>query len=530
LRRGADFLLRSLLTIPLRLFHAAFRLLAAAYSRHLAWVLRHPLLTVMLAAIALAGSVALYPRLGKELVPELIQGEFFVNTELPPGTHLDITQRRMAALERFSQELEGVRMLYSISGASNEQGGVAGERRENIGQLTLTLAPPISPQREEALMAEMRAALDRQKEIEYRFGRPAYFSFRTPIEVEIRGYNLNLLERLGDSLVERMRAIPGLSDIKSSTEGGNPELQIRFDRQRLASFGLTLADVASVTRSKVQGTVATDIQREDRTIDIRLRAEEQFRDSVKDLEQLTVFQAGKTAVPLSAVASVKEVEGPAEIRRSEGDRVAVITANLAGRDLGSVSEDISSAVEEMNLPGGFDWRIGGQRQEMETSFGSMRLAIGLAIFMVYLVMASQFESLLHPFVILFSVPLAVVGVLATLWLFGVNVSIVVLIGAILLAGIVVNNAIILIDYTNSLRRQGMSKIEALLKAGGVRLRPILMTTATTVLGLLPMAIGLGAGSELRTPMALTVIGGLLTSTALTLLIVPAVYSLLDRSR
>jgi HAE1 family hydrophobic/amphiphilic exporter-1 len=160
----------------------------------------------------------------------------------------------------------------------------------------------------------------------------------------------------------------------------------------------------------------------------------------------------------------------------------------------------------------------------------MRLAIGLAIFMVYLVMASQFESLLHPFVILFSVPLAVVGVLAALWLFGVNISIVVLIGAILLAGIVVNNAIILIDYTNRLRRQGMSKIEALLKAGGVRLRPILMTTATTVLGLLPMALGLGAGSELRSPMALTVIGGLLTSTALTLLVVPAVYSLMDRSR
>jgi HAE1 family hydrophobic/amphiphilic exporter-1 len=529
-RRGFEALLRVVMSIPLKLFHGAFNLLATAYSHHLSWVLRHPVATILLAAVALAGSVALYPRLGKELVPELIQGEFFVNTELPPGTHLEITERRMAALERFSRELDGVSMLYSISGASNEQGGVAGERRENIGQLTLILAPPISREREDSLMVKLRSALDRQEEMEYRFGRPAYFSFRTPIEIEIRGYNIRLLERLGDALVNRMHAIPGLRDIKSSTEGGNPELQIRFDRQRLASLGLTLADVASVVRSKIQGTVATDIQREDRTIDIRLRAEEEFRDSVRDLEQLTVFQAGKTAVPLAAVASVEEVEGPAEIRRSEGDRVAVITANLVGRDLGSVSEEITSSVEEMSLPSGFDWRIGGQRQEMETSFGSMRLAIGLAIFMVYLVMASQFESLLHPFVILFSVPLAVVGVLAALWLFGVNISIVVLIGAILLAGIVVNNAIILIDYTNRLRRQGMSKIEALLKAGGVRLRPILMTTATTVLGLLPMALGLGAGSELRSPMALTVIGGLLTSTALTLLVVPAVYSLMDRSR
>jgi HAE1 family hydrophobic/amphiphilic exporter-1 len=201
-----------------------------------------------------------------------------------------------------------------------------------------------------------------------------------------------------------------------------------------------------------------------------------------------------------------------------------------GRDLASVSEEITAALEAMQFPAGFDWRAGGQRQEMETSFDSMRLAILLAVFMVYLVMASQFESLLHPFVILFSIPFGVIGVLVTLWLFGVTISIVVLIGAILLTGIVVNNAIILVDYTNRLRREGIAKIEALKRAGRVRLRPILMTTATTVLGLLPMALGLGEGSELRSPMALTVIGGLITSTALTLLIIPAVYSLLDRSK
>ena len=379
-------------------------------------------------------------------------------------------------------------------------------------------------------MATLRTAFDRQKNMKYRFGRPAYFSFRTPIEVEIRGYNLSLLERLADRLVERMTGIPGLADIKSSTEGGNPELQIRFDREQLAKLGLSLSQVAAAVRSKVQGTVATDIQREDRTVDIRLRAQEEFRDSVEDLRRLTVFQSGKTAIPLSAVATVEEIEGPAEIRRSDGNRVAVITANLVGRDLGAVSEEIAGELREMRIPAGFDWSIGGQRQEMETSFDSMRLAIALAIFMVYLVMASQFESLIHPFVILFSVPFALIGVLGTLWAFGVTISIVVLIGAILLAGIVVNNAIILVDYTNQLRRAGESKLEALRKAGRVRLRPILMTTATTVLGLFPMALGLGAGNELRSPMALTVIGGLITSTALTLLIIPAVYMMFDRGR
>jgi len=516
--------------LPLRGFHLIFDGLASAYERVLAGVLRRPLATVGVAVVLLAASLSLYPRLGQELIPELIQGEFFVDIELPPGTHLDVTQRRLAALERGVSALDGVDTVYVIAGSSNQQGGVAGEIRENIGQLTLTMTPPISREREEELMLVMRGLLDRQEQLLYRFGRPSYFSFRTPIEVEIRGFNLKLLERLADDLILRMSAIDGLTDIKASTEGGNPELQIRFDRERLARMDLTLGAVAEVVRSKVQGTVATDIQREDRTIDIRLRSDEEFRDSVEDLLQLTVHQVGKTAIPLSAVAQVSEVEGPAEIRRSEGDRVAVVSANLAGRDLAAVSDEIAEALEQMTFPSGFNWKIGGQRQEMETSFGSMKMAIFLAIFMVYLVMASQFESLIHPLVILFSVPFAVIGLLLTLWIFSVTVSVVVLIGAILLAGIVVNNAIILVDYTNQLRRGGLTKLDALMKAGRVRLRPILMTTATTVLGLLPMAIGLGAGNELRSPMALTVVGGLITSTALTLLIIPAVYSLLDRGR
>jgi len=522
-------LLGWLTAIPLALFQRGFDWVAAVYARLLDRVLRHPVATVAIAFVLLIGSLLLIPKLGRELIPELIQGEFFVNTELPPGTHLDVTQRRMASLEAVSMGMGDVTSVYSISGASNEQGGAAGERRENIGQLTLTISPPVSRQREEMVMADLRDALDRQEGMTYRFGRPSYFSFRTPIEVEIKGYNLRLLDRLADRLVEQMSEIEGLTDIKSSTEGGNPELQITFDRERLATLGLTLGEVAPVVRFKVQGAIATDIQREDRKIDIRMRSQEQYRDSTQDLLQLTVHQSGKTAIPLGAVATVEEVEGPAEIRRSEGERVALVTANLAGGDLGTVSEQIAVALEEMSLPSGYEWRIGGQRQEMETSFASMRLAILLAIFMVYLVMASQFESLLHPFVILFSVPFALIGLLMTLYATDTTVSIVVLIGAILLAGIVVNNAIILVDYTNQLRREGASKLEALRQAGEVRLRPILMTTATTVLGLLPMALGLGEGSELRSPMALTVIGGLVTSTALTLLIIPAVYSLLDRS-
>jgi HAE1 family hydrophobic/amphiphilic exporter-1 len=519
-----------LLALPFRLFDVVFGGLQRVYPRLLDRALEHRAATLGLTALLFVGSLALIPTLGSELVPELIQGEFFVDAELPPGTNLDVTSRRLAAIEAVARRLPGVNLVYAVAGTSREQGGIAGELRENLAQVTLRLAPPISAARETALMDALRPELDRGGDLAYRFGRPSYFSFKTPIELEIRGYNLKLLRRLADEAVRRLRAIPGLVDVKSSTEGGNPELQIHFNRERLASLGLSVGQVAQVVRSKVLGEIVTDINREDRTIDIRLRAQERFRDSARDLRNLNVAQAGSTAIPLLAVANVEETLGPAEIRRSDGERVALITANLEGRDLGGASADIQDALHQMTFPVGFETRLGGQRQEMQTSFASMRFAILLAIFMVYLVMASQFESLLHPFVILFSVPLALIGVVATLVAFQVTLSVVVLIGVILLAGIVVNNAIILIDYTNQLRARGVAKVEALRTAAQVRLRPILMTTGTTVLGLLPMAVGHGEGSELRAPMALTVIGGLVCATALTLLIIPVVYTVLDRSQ
>ena len=517
------------LAIPFRLFDAGFGWVQRLYPRILEAAFGHRALTLGVTVLLFAGAVALVPTLGRELVPELIQGEFFVDAELPPGTHLDVTSRRLANLERAATALDGVTLVYGVAGTSRQQGGIAGELRENLSQITLRLAPPISREREMALMNALRPELDRDGEYTYLFGRPSYFSFKTPIELEIRGFNLKLLERLADEAMRRMEEIPGLVDVKSSTEGGNPELQIRFNRDRLATLGLSVQQVASVVRSKVLGDIVTDITREDRTIDIRLRAQEEYRNSADDLRNLSVAQAGSTSIPLSAVAEVTETMGPAEIRRADGERVALITANLDGRDLGSASNDIQAALGEMTFPLGFEARLGGQRAEMETSFASMRFAILLAIFMVYLVMASQFESLLHPFVILFSVPFSLIGVVATLLILQISLSVVVLIGVILLAGIVVNNAIILIDYTNRLRADGLAKLEALKKAGQVRLRPILMTTATTVLGLLPMAISHGEGSELRAPMAMTVIGGLLISTLLTLVIIPVVYSILDRS-
>jgi HAE1 family hydrophobic/amphiphilic exporter-1 len=528
----------------LNLFDRTLESIGQRYSKTIGGVLSRPLTVVAVTVVLFLCSLGFLRVLGSELIPELIQGEFFADIELPPGARLEVTDRQLVELTKVASTIDNARTVYTIAGTSNEQGGSAGELREYLGQITVTLEPPVSRELEDSAMKTIRNAIDADNRvlggyapsaesggrppIVARFGRPSYFSFKTAIEVEIRGFNIELLERLADQAVGRFLTIEGLADISSSTEGGHPELQVHLNRDRLAAYGLGVSDVASVLRAMVQGEIATDITRSDRTIDIRIRAAEQFRGSATALESLTITHIGTTPIPLSAVAEVVELEGPAEIRRADGSRIARITANLAGRDLGSVTRDVRSSLENMNWPSGYDWRLGGQEEEMATSFSSMRLAFGLAVFMVYLVMASQFESLLHPFVIMFSVPFAIIGVLATMWVFGVTISVVSLIGFILLAGIVVNDAIVLVDYANQLRKRGMSKLEALAQAGRVRLRPILMTTATTVFGLLPMALGLGEGAELRTPMALTVIGGMITSTLLTLLVVPAVYAILDR--
>ncbi|MCK5452823.1 MAG: efflux RND transporter permease subunit, partial [Calditrichia bacterium] len=229
-----------------------------------------------------------------------------------------------------------------------------------------------------------------------------------------------------------------------------------------------------------------------------------------------------------SIANITIEEGPSEIRRINQQRSAVVMANIAGRDLFSVSSDIFQKLQTVDWPADFTFEITGQNKEMEVSLGSLKLALLLAIFMVYIVMASQFESFLHPFVILFTVPLALIGVVIVLYIIGIPINIMVFLGLIMLAGIVVNNAIVLVDYINQLRKKGLTKIDAIRQAGQARLRPILMTSATTVLGLLPMALGWGDGAEIRTPMAITVIAGLISATLLTLVVIPTVYAIFEK--
>ncbi|MFQ5751512.1 MAG: efflux RND transporter permease subunit, partial [bacterium] len=468
------------------------------------------------------------PRLGSELIPEVHQGEFNIEVTLPVGTPVEKTDAKIAEIQKVIQEESGVNKIASVSG-TDKTANTSSEEGEHTSKLTVTMVRASSiVEEEEKLIDSIRKKMQNFSGIQWKISRPVLFSFKTPVEVEIHGYNLQKLQATSRELEERMHTIPGLIDIKSNIQRGNPEVQIVYNRQILSKFGLNIRDVAAIVRNKVRGDVATEFKEQDRKIDILVRLRERDRESINDLRRLIINPSAPKPIPLEAVADIKVQEGPSEIRRVDQQRTAVISANIRGRDLRSVSEDIHHALQAMNLPDDFTYTLAGQNQEMDTSLNSLKMALALAIFLVYIVMASQFESMIHPFIIIFTIPLALIGVILFLFVLNIPLSIVVFLGMIMLAGIVVNNAIVLVDYINKLRERGLEKMEAILQAGKVRLRPIIMTTATTVLGLLPMALGLGDGAEIRTPMAITVIVGLLTSTILTLIIIPTVYSLVDR--
>jgi HAE1 family hydrophobic/amphiphilic exporter-1 len=513
----------------------------AVYDISMAWLMRNhpkaldkamkkPGKLICIVFVVFLISLALFTQLGGELIPEMFQGQFYTDIRFAAGTPIEKVDSELSFILKDIRKLEQVEEIYTVSGTTSKTGGNRNEQRENLAQVFVFLKSGSNEKDEQYIIAKMRNKLQSYPGLEFEFGRPSFFSYKTPVEVYIQGRNLDILNDLSARLKKKMDAIPGLVDVRSSMEGGNPEAQIRFDRVKLAAIGTDLSSVASLIRTKVLGDVPSEFVRLDRKIGIRIRADEQYRKNLKNLEDLNIAPTGDKPIPLKSVADIKIDRGPVEIRRVSQERTALITANLKDTDLASASEKINTVMNSIRMPEGYTVEIGGQRKEMSSSFRSLMFAISLAIFLVYLVMASSFESLLHPFVIMFTIPFALIGVVFILLIFGLTINVVVLIGMILLAGIVVNNAIVLIDYTNQLRATGMEKKAALKKAAQVRMRPILMTTLTTVLGLLPMAISTAEGSELRIPMALTVIGGLSFATILTLIVIPSVYIVLDRKK
>ena len=510
-------------------FDAGYAQVLAGYTALLNASLRHRALTLTLAVAALGAAAAMAPSLPVQLIPPLSQGEFRIDMELEPGTRLERTDQVLAETQQALLAYPIVDRTYSVAGTGGKLDVSSVGGGEQVGELSVVLQDGITPGDESLIMSLARNTVAALPGAQFKVERPQLFSFATPLEVEIAGTDLEDIERIAEQLVAAMSASESFSDVESSIRPGYPELQIDFDQERTAATGLFVPDVASRVVRKVRGDVPTKFTWQDKRIDIRLRLDEGARDSQEDVENLLV-DAGDRQIRLSALADVTLATGPADIQRIGQKRVAIVSAHVEHGDLALGGAEVAQLLQAIPHPPEITSRVGGQAEEMDASFESLLLALSLALILVYLVMASLFESLLHPFVIMFTAPLAAIGAILALLATNTSVSVVVFIGAILLVGIVVNNAIVLVDRVNRLRLEGMERRAAVIAGAHQRFRPIVMTTTTTVLGLLPMAIGLGEAAELRTPMAITVIGGLLIATLLTLVVIPVVYDLVDRKK
>lgn len=501
---------------------------AAAYHGFLPKALAHPWRVLGFAAAMFAVAVALIPTLGTDLIPQLAQGRFEMTVKQAPGTPLADTDALVRELQAKNAKNPLIKMIYGVSGTGTRLDANPTESGENIARLLVVLAPGAGRKGESEAMNALRASMVSHPGSEVQFSRPKLFSFDTPLEVDLRGYDLDALQKAGNKLASLLQASPRFADVKSSAQGGSPEIRIHFDQDRAAALGLTTKQISDQIVDKIRGAVATQYNFRDRKIDVLVRAQPDQRTSIDDIRNLIVNPGAATPVRLASVADVTVAMGPNEINRIGQERVAIVTANLHYGDLGSAVAEVRDILREHPLAAGVSAHIGGQSEELDASLRSLIFALSLAIFLVYLVMASQFESLLHPFVIMFSIPLALVGAVLALKITFTPLSIVVFIGLIMLAGIVVKNAIVLIDRINQLREEGVDKLAAIAQAAESRLRPITMTTLCTLLGFMPLALSFGDGSEVRSPMAIAVIGGLSVSTLLTLIVIPVVYNLLDR--
>ncbi|MFQ5669901.1 MAG: efflux RND transporter permease subunit [Acidobacteriota bacterium] len=489
---------------------------------HLRWLL-------LPAAFALFGlSLALIPLLGTNLVPDLSQGEFAFELRLPEGTPLeatdDIVRRVEAALLNeplFERVFSRVGSLPSTASGRRTLG-------ENLAQIGFVLPERSSEEAEARAIQRVREVLARFSNVEAELVRPSVLSVKAPVSVHVFATGLADLDSAAGRVEEALNHLPDVTDVANSSEPGHPEVRIALDRERAARLGVTPAAVGESLRRKIRGEVIGKFRDGEERINIRLRASRSSERTVQDVAALRVHLPGGESIPISALAHVDIGRGPAAIRRVGGARMAEVTARVAGTDLGRTLDQVQAALPGLDLPAGVRVEMAGQDREMEVSFRSLELMLALAVFLVYVVMAAQFESLIHPLVILISIPLGAMGVVGALVATRRPVSVLVLIGAVMLAGIVVNNAIVLVDAINRRRREGEPVDEAITGAGAERLRPILMTTTTTVLALCPMALGFGAGDELRAPLAITVIGGLLASTLLTLYVIPCMYRVFSR--
>lgn len=505
-----------------------FNFVRNEYSRLIGWSLRHRGIVFILAVIIFVGSVMLIPFVGTEFIPSSDQGQFNINITLPTGTNLDTTREVVSEVEKIVSKIPEIKSILTTAGASSGGMGFSTEGG-NSGTIMVNLVEQNKRDRNTAqVINELRQKIGTYPDAKINFSEQGFsFSSSSDLEVRISGDSLDELENIANRILISVAEVEGVYDLKSSVEDVRPELHVNIDREKTNLYGLNTAQIASTVHDALLGRVASIYQEKGEQIDIRIRLDEEDRNSIEEVKNLLISSSTGLQIPLKEIAEVIVGFGPKGIDRQNQQRIVNVSGSISGRLLGKVIQDAQRKLDKLVLPEGYRYEFVGAQQQMQESFGSLALALIIAVLLVYMIMAAQFESLMTPLAVMFSVPFSLIGVILALILAGKSLNVMSYIGIIMLVGIVVNNSIVLLDYVNLLRQKGIERNEAIILGGKTRLRPILMTMLTTVLALVPMALGIGEGAELRAPMAITIIGGLTSSTFLSLIIVPIFYTFLD---
>jgi CzcA family heavy metal efflux pump len=510
------------------------------YQRILHWALRHRRTVVLTALGAFVLACFSLRYIGRDFIPDTDESQFGASIKMPVGTRVEETEKVVKRVEQTIVEAVGVENIASIVSSAGIPQGRSGIFSQNTGphaaSVQVNLVQPGKRKKTDVQLMEMV----RKKTYDGRFAGVAIFfqaggivkrilnfGSPAPIDVEVSGYDLKNARELSQKVAVAMRSVDGLTDVQISREENYPELDVVVDREKAAKLGFSQAEIANTILTSMSGDQNTPSIYTDPTTGneyfIIVRLDDRWRSHVRDLDEIFLPSRGGAPVALSTIARIERSSGPVQIDRKHQERVVHVFANVLGRDLGGVTADIRRKLAEIPLPPGFHFNLAGQSQTQEEAFRSLLFAAVLALMLVYMVMASQFRSLVDPLIIMVSVPMGLIGVFAALLVTHTSLSVNSFMGIIMMVGIVVSNGVLLIDYTRVMREHGVPLEEAVVRAGRTRLRPILMTTLATVLGLMPMALGIGVGSETNLPLARAVIGGLIVSTALTLLLVPSLY-------
>jgi HAE1 family hydrophobic/amphiphilic exporter-1 len=515
-------------------FNDWFDRLHGTYERVLGWSLKHRLTVVAIAFLAFIGSFPILGMLGGDFMPDYNRGEYQIMFKGTPGSTLRQTGDRAREMIRRLKTLPDVEYTYTTIG---ETGTLF---RPVTDGTTFVKLKSHSGKTFSQVLRDARSVIEQVPNFTYGLTEASVFG-QKPIQISVRGPEIDEVDQLSRALMAKMTRIPGIADLETSLQKSKPELRVNVDRQRANDLGVSVAALSTTLRAGLEGEVATTIEDGGDTHDVRVRLRPDQRRYTDDLLRLTVPSdkddlphsggaTDKIQVRLQEMASAASSSGPSSIRRKDLQREVRVSANPDGRSLQEIMTDIEKAQTTLDMKPGYDIVSGGDAEELKDMFANMFRALALAVIFIYLILASQFGSFVHPLAIMLSLPLSLVGVAVTLLLTHDTLNIMSMIGLIMLMGLVTKNAILLVDFANQARAEGLPRRDALIRAGSTRLRPIVMTTLAMIFGMLPLAFAIGAGAEMRAPMARAVIGGLITSTLLSLIVVPVVYTYLDDLR